>query len=366
MSKYYDITEDLKEYPDCWCYLIVGGRGTGKTYSTLKYVYENKIDFVFLKRTMDDVDTLAAGYGKAGAKHNDIIDFDLNPFSSINRDLGCKVTAAGIRKGIAGFWEQDGEGNISGAPLGYIFALNGVTKYKGFDLASSKKEQYIIFDEFIPNVYDKVSRKEGLQLLDFYKTVSRDRVQRGLDEIKLICLSNATDIGNPVFDTLEVMDSVAEMQVKEQETLYIEERGIFIRKLKTSDEYLEEEAKTGIYRAMQGTAWHDMSYGNDFSYNDFSNVDKQQLKYYTPVCSFIYKRDVFYLYKKEGHYYMTYSKHNGTKVYNLNRDNEVKKCYNDIIWDLCEYTTEDRVRFESYSMYDLVINYRKIFGGILR
>ncbi len=366
MGKYYDVAEDLKNYPDCWIYLIVGGRGTGKTYSTLKHVYENKIDFVFLKRAMEDVDTLASGYGKAGAKHTDLIDFDLNPFSALNRDLGCKVTAAGIRKGIAGFWEQDGEGQISGAPLGYIFALNGVTKYKGFDLASSKKEQYIIFDEFIPNVYDKVSRNEGLQLLDFYKTVSRDRVQRGLDEIKLICLSNATDIANPIFDTLEIMDQVAEMQVKEQEILYIKERGIFIRKLKTSEEYLAEEEKTGIYKAMEGTAWHSMSYGNDFAYNDFSNVDKLQLKYYTPVCSFLYKRDIFYLYRKEGRYYMTYSKHNSPKIYNLNRDNEVKKCYNDIIWDLQELNIEDKVRYESYTMYDLVNNYKKIFANVIR
>ena len=28
---YYDIEDDLREYPDAWCYIVVGGRNTGKT-----------------------------------------------------------------------------------------------------------------------------------------------------------------------------------------------------------------------------------------------------------------------------------------------------------------------------------------------
>ena len=180
MIDYYNIMDDISEYPDAWCYLIIGGRKRGKTYSTLKAAYENGIDFVFIKRTMEDVDLLCSGSGRIGTRTADY-GVNLSPFAAINRDTGSAVNAYGIRNGIAGFWNThtvEDKTEPVGAPVGMIFALSGVTKYKGFELASSKPEQWIIFDEFIPNIYDRVNRKEGIQLLDFYMTVSRDRVQR--------------------------------------------------------------------------------------------------------------------------------------------------------------------------------------------
>ena len=45
--KYYDFEEDLIRYPDAWCYIIYSGRNTGKTYSTLKCMYENKYAFEY-------------------------------------------------------------------------------------------------------------------------------------------------------------------------------------------------------------------------------------------------------------------------------------------------------------------------------
>ena len=53
---YYDIRDDL--IPDSWCYVIIGGRSTGKTYGALKMCYNLKKKFVFLKRTIDDVKLL--------------------------------------------------------------------------------------------------------------------------------------------------------------------------------------------------------------------------------------------------------------------------------------------------------------------
>ena len=37
---------------------VVGGRGTGKTFSSLKYVLEHNIKFVFLRRTQSQVDLI--------------------------------------------------------------------------------------------------------------------------------------------------------------------------------------------------------------------------------------------------------------------------------------------------------------------
>ena len=352
MSKYYDIREDLEKYPDCWMFVIFGGRHRGKTYSTLRYMKENREDFVFLKRNIEDIKTLCAGGKSEGMEIN------LSPFRALNRDYGWNVAAVSIDKGIGGFWDLK-DGGPEGPPLGWLFALNGVSKYKGFELASSNQNQFIIFDEFVPNVYDRVNRNEGKQLLDFYETVTRDRVQRGLNEIKLICLSNATNIQSPIMSELNIMDELAEMEICDEGERYLKEKKILLRKLPPYED--EEEQQTGIYKAMRDTDWGDMTWGNSFAYNDFSNVDRLNLKKYQPVCSFIYKREHWYLYRKDGSYYMTRSRHNAQKTYDLNRENEQKKAWDDIIYRLRCKTIEEKVRYELYSMYDLVINYRKIF-----
>lgn len=362
-SKYYHITVDLDIAPHCWCYIIVGGRGRGKTYSTLKAAYEQKIPFIFIKRTMDDVDLLCSGTGSIGSGARDY-GVNLSPFQAINRDTGSQVNAYSIKKGIAGFWDtqinEDGKLEPVGAPVGMIFALNGVTKYKGFELASSTKDQWIIFDEFIPNVYDRVNRKEGLQLLDFYKTVSRDRVQRGLNEVKLICLANATDISNPVFQTLEITDLVAEMQ--SMNLHFREDRGIYIHILEDNEAFLADDQETGLYKAMSDTAWGEMTYSNKFAYNDFSAVRKSALKNYICLTAYKYKKKITYIYYNDGMYYLTSARNvNLDHIYDLDRENEQKAFYLDWAHDLRMATIEDRVYFQRYTYYDLIVNYKKEF-----
>lgn len=363
--KYYDISEDIQKHPDAWLYIIVGGRHTGKTYSTLKNCLDNQRDFIFIKRTMDDVDMMSALTGKVKSKVADLGADDLNPFSAINRDTGSDIQTFSIRTGIAGFWNttRDEEGNLVpvGSPLGMAFALNGVTKYKGMELASSGQEQWIIFDEFIPNIYDRVNRKEGIQLLDFYETVSRDRPFRGLQEVKLICLANATSIANPVFDALELVDDVARMQSLGEHELFNQERGIYIHQLEDNQEMLNVMKNTGIYRAMNDTAWGRMSFGNEFAYNDFSNVSKKALKGYRCVFGYTYRNKGVYIYYNAGVYYITDSKGNPDRIYDLSRENDQKAMYYDWVITLRDACISDSVRFKTYSMYDLLINFKKIF-----
>lgn len=366
-KKYYNIAEDVRRYPEAWLYIITGGRATGKTYGTLLdcYLQNHRRDFIFIKRTMEDVDLLCSGTGsvQAGAKDFGV---NLSPFAAINRDIGSHVNAFSIKKGIAGFWdtveEEDGKQHATGKPVGTIFALNGVTKYKGFELASSKPEQWIIFDEFIPNIYDRVNRNEGLQLLDFYKTVSRDRVQRGLAEVKLICLANATNIANPLFDTLEITDTVADMVSSGRHEYYDNDRQIFIHLLEDNSDLQEPERATGLYKAMSQTPWGMMTYNNQFAYNDFSSVRRSALKGYACVTAYHYKHETVYVYYNDGRYYLTSSRNiNIDHIYDLNRENGQKAFFNDWVITLRTACINDLVYFKKYSYYDLIISYKKIF-----
>ena len=352
---YYNIEDDIKAYPDAWCYAIVGGRNTGKTYGTLKYHLLEKLTTCFLKRTNKDVDLLCLGH-RLGEKSGNY-EVDLSPYKSINRDLGTHVMAYKIDDGLGAFYE-DVDGSPSGKPKSYLLSLNAVHKYKGFDLSECYS---ITFDEFIPQNYERVSSKEGEQLMELYKTVARDRVERGKEELKLFLLANAVNVFNYTFDVLEITDVVAEMNIKHQHSLYIEDRGIFIRLLETPEEMMQYEKQTGIYRAMGATAWGRMAFGNEFAYNDFSNIKRVSLKNYKPLIELNYRSKTFYIYVGNSGYYMTTCKNKMPFVYDLDKEMDQRRFYYEQCIDLLNASIEGRMYFDTYSMYDLIVNYKKRF-----
>lgn len=347
---YYDIRDDRELCPDAWCYIICSKRGPGKTYSTLRYEMDEKQRFLFLKRTIEDIKMLCA----SGSKN---ISFDVSPFVPLNRDFGWDIKPALIVKGIAGFYHSDDEEKPVGAPVGYAAALSASKDIKGFDMSDVED---MIFDEFIPKKGERINRSEGEQLLDLYMTVRRDRVLRGRKDLKLICLANAVNVNNPTFQVLDIVDTVAEMDVTGREYCYLEERGIFIHIL--NNEYAQESEKSGIEKAMEGTAWYDMAFGGHFSFDDFTSVQHKRLKGYRPLCSYTYKKKDVYIYEKDGYYYACRAKANTQHHYNLSRENEQKKFWNDYVWQLRDECIEDKFTFSEFSMYDLIINYKKIFN----
>ena len=351
MNNYYDIREDLKAYPDAWCYMIWSKRGPGKTYSSLRYMKENNIRFLFLKRTQEDIKLLCTSGDRKGVVYN------ISPFVPLNKDFGWNIKPVHLIKGFGGFYECDEEGHPTGEPIGYAAALSSAKDIKGFDMSDV---EYIIFDEFIPNKGERINRSEGKQLLDVYMTVRRDRISRGRQELKLLCLANATSVNNPVFQIFDVVDQAVMMDVRKQEYFYDAEKKMLMHNL-PPEKYYNEEEKSGIEIAMSGTEWAEMAFGGHFAYDDFTSVQHQRLKGYSPVCCYIYKKKPVYIYGKNGYYYASKAKANVQHTYNLSRENEQKKFWYDFVSDLREETIEDRFTFEDFTMYDLIVNYRKIF-----
>lgn len=354
---YYEIVRDLEAYPDAWAYLIIGGRNTGKTYGTLEYFREEKLPIVFIKRSNEDIDTICAGnsLGKKAAEY----EVDLSPYKAINRDKGCHIKAYKIKNGLGGFYETNEEGNAYGQPISYGVSLYAVNKIKGFDLSECSA---LVFDEFIPQPWERINRKEGEQLMDLYKTVARDRTLRGKEELKLICLANAVNVFNPVCEILEVTDIISEMAARKTETYFDREKRIFIRMLRTSDEMMAAEKATGIYKAMEHTNWGKMAFENEFGYNDFSQIKSQPLKGYRPICSLTHKLKTWYIYlNEEKGYFMTDSPAKVPLQYDLNTESGQKAFYVEQCLDLQEATIGKRMWYKKYTMYDTIMNYRKRF-----
>lgn len=355
---YYNVWDDLAAFPECWCYVIIGGRNTGKTYSALKGAKDRKIPFVFIKRTMEDVDLLTAGSGKIGTKQVDFA-LDLSPFAPINRDDGDNIKAFKMRKGIGGFWRTDDEGLPTGEPVGTLLAMNAGAKFKGFDMSDN---DLMIFDEFIPQPWERLNRKEGDMLMDLYKTISRDREHRGRDPLKLILLANATRASNPVTNTLEITDDIVEMDLQRQEYNYMEDRGILVHMLEDSPHFYEKEKDSAIYKAMSETAWGQMALENTFAYDDTSAVQRIRLKGAVPLYSILYKKETWYVYQRAGMTIVSTSAFNAKKpVFDLNRENGQRAFRRKKYMDLLLKASEDHVIFEKYTMYDVLTKFPEHF-----
>lgn len=355
---YYDIKKDL--LPFLWCIIVYGGRNTGKTYSTLRRAIEQEKIFIFLKRTKEDIKLLCSGGSK---KAKDLgVNVDTSPFVSLNRDFGWNIKAFMLEDmGIFCHCDKEGQPVKGKDPVGYIMSLSMVSKYKGFDMSYV---DWLIFDEFVPKLWDRKIKTEGESLLELYKTVSRDREHRGKDPLLLICLANSDNAASPVTETLEVTDQIVNMSLKQEGLKIDNDRGILIRRLIDNTAFKEKEKQSKIYKAMQGTKWATMALDNDFGFNDFSQVQsKYNLKRAQPLAKVRYKSTWYYLYINEaGTYIFTKRGFNTTaNFYDLNLESDQIRFFYDWIIRLKEAATDHRCIFETYTLSRLVYEYRSYF-----
>ena len=346
---YYEFKNDLELFPDAWCYVVYSARGKGKTYSALLHAYKNNIPILYMKRTNDDV---------AFITREQTDGLDTSPYAPLNRDHGIDVYGKSIDTGVGGFWHYE-DGLPDGFPVAYALSLNAVKRVKGFD---ASRCDWIILDEFIPQIGERVLRSEGELLLDLYMTVARDRDKRGKDPLKLILFANAEDISTPITNTFEIIDDMADLNASGDMYKYDEDRGILIHHITDYEIPMTKQEKNGIYKAMHNTTWGRKSFDGEFAKNDFSNVYCRSLKRYRGYIHIHHKTHDYYIYINDASdMYMCESRTPCDLEFNLNRENEQKAFY-PVQIDLRTACIEERLKFQKYSMYDLIINYTKIFN----
>lgn len=157
--------------------MVVGARGTGKTYGLLKKLIEEEQPFIYCRRLQSQLDISRSEAG--------------NPFRKLNKDCGFDVAPAKTGK-MAEFRNSGGEGDI--VALGV--ALSTVATVRGFDFSGY---DYIVFDEAIPMIGEKPIKNEFAAFLNFYETVNRNRELEGKKAVKCIMLGNANTLLNPYF-----------------------------------------------------------------------------------------------------------------------------------------------------------------------
>ena len=351
---YYHFANDLLDYPDAWCYVVWSRRGPGKTYSGLLYAYENHIPIIYMKRTDEDVDMITT-------KNEQALDFDPSPYAPLNEDKGFNIQPVKIKKGFGAFYDTDTEGNPYGNAIAYVLSFNQVKRLKGFNF---RQIRWIIFDEFIPQQGEFSRRSEGEKLLDLYMTISRDRQKRGNDILKLVLFANAEEVSTPVTNELEIIDDMVELSVSNKPTFFDSDRNILLHHITLDEIPLTPTEKKGIYAGMYGTAWWKKSFEGGFTHNDFTNISKRTLKHSRGFIHLKHKTHDMYIYlnQNNGMYYMTSTPTRCMFDFDLGRENEQKKFWIDFGIDLRNSCIEERMKFEKYSMYDLIVNYKKFYA----
>lgn len=261
-SGYVNIRGILEEgYPFNFC---VGGRGTGKTYTALKTAKEDGRKFMLMRRTQSQADLISKP--------------EFSVFKPLNEDLGWNVMVKSVSKYNAMFYEP-GTGETE-TQLGYTCALSTISNMRGFDASDI---QLLIYDEFIPEKHERLLKNEADALFNAYETMNRNRELKGVAPIQMLCLANANDITNPVFESLKLIRIADKMQKGNADRWTDDKRGIQLIMLHRSP-ISKRKSDTALYNLTNGSEFANMALENDFNV-DRQHVRPRPLNEFLPVCS---------------------------------------------------------------------------------
>ena len=237
---------------------IIGARGIGKSYGALKYCIENKLKFMYLRRTQ---------------KHTDIINKEkYSPLKSVCDDMGAEYNHVTSAKGSVEMF-------VNGESVGFTGALSTFASMRSFDMSEI---EVIIYDEFIPEVSERVTISHEFEaFMNMYETVNRNRELKGKPPVKLLALANSNRIDNKIFLGLRIANVIDGMYNRGQEVWRDGNRSIAVYCIMKSP-ISQKKADTALYRFAKGTDFDEMALNNSFRV-DTSDVLKRSLKEFKPL-----------------------------------------------------------------------------------
>lgn len=244
---------------------IVGGRGIGKTYGALKYVLENDVFFMFMRRTQSQADLISKP--------------DFSPFTPLNNDLHMDVRPVSVSKynaAMVDFVEDAKTDKIRG----YTCALSTISNLRGFD---ASRVELLIYDEFIPERHERPIKEEGQAFFNAYETMNRNRELKGLKPMQVLALANSNDLGNPIFMELGVVNKVVQMKKRNQLYMIDNRRGLAIFLLDET-EIGSRKRDTALYRLTDPESeFMRMAVSNEFIEEDSAIIRSRPLIEYRPI-----------------------------------------------------------------------------------
>lgn len=322
----------------CWLNVIVGPRQVGKTYGVLKDLLERDEKFLFMRRTQEELDAIAANP-------------ELNPFLALSQE-GYHVDLE--RRGktyLIGDAETDEKGKmIIEHGRGTALSLSYISSVRGFN---GRQYRDLILDEFIPERLVVMRKGTGDAFLNAYTTCNGNRELDGEPPLTAWLLANANRIDSPILESLYLMRDIESMQRKGQEWKVLP-NGIFIA-LPRSAAVIEKRKETALMRHLNGRGdFYSMAINNEFAYDDLSLVRPKSIKGYRP---YMCVADMYIWEYNLESLYVCRSAHKGKERYEDTPDDrarcelahpELKMAYLD--------------RKVTFSDAELLIKFRRYFG----
>lgn len=321
--------------------LIIGGRGSGKTYGALQWCIERGHKFGLMRRTQRQLDIINKP--------------DFSPLKPLQRDTGKHYTTKTIASGLAAFYESepDDEGNevITGPAIGITLALSTISNLRGFDASDL---DVLLFDEFIPEKSERPLKNEADALFNAYETLNRNRELQGRPPLRLVLMANANDQASPVLLQLGLIRRIDRMLEKGTE-LYIDKgRGLALILLRESP-ISAAKADTALYRLTSGSDFAEMALDNAFSYEERGRITSKNLTEYRPVCGI--GGITIYKHKSEREIYVSSHRQGSPPVYETG-DVDLQRWREAYGW-LWRELMDDRISFEDFACQ---VTFRRYLG----
>ena len=260
---------------------IVGGRGIGKTYSAIEEgILNHRGSFMYLRNTREQ---LAESCGNFG-----------NPFKRWAEDhkLNIKLEIERKHAVINQYTLCDDGENERKQLIGVGANLSTFENLRGVDLSNI---DFILFDEFIEN--RTLTFDQFRAFVNMYETVNRNREITGSEPCKVILLSNAQRLGNPILRGFNLIPIIESMQKAGQRAY---SNGPIRIELPFSD-VSEGKRDTALYKAVEGSNYTQEALNNNFINDSFAGVKKVNINEFMPVVAI----DDIYIYrhKSESYFY---------------------------------------------------------------
>ena len=230
---------------------IIGGRGTGKTFGAQLYSIQNSKTYMLMRRTQSQADLI----GKP----------EFSPVNPVAQYLGIEYKVESKSKYNSAIYKVLVDEKIL---LGFTSALSTFSNLRGFD---GSNIDYLIFDEFIPELHERPIKGEADAFFNVYETINRNREFSGKQPLISVCLSNSNSLASSVLNALDLVKVLERMEKKKQAEYINQERGIAIFLLFNSP-ISDRKSRTALYRATENTDFSKMSIKNEFAYDDMTDV----------------------------------------------------------------------------------------------
>lgn len=240
--------------------VIIGKRQVGKTYGVLKLMLDEEKHFILLRSVLAEFDMLRRNAN--------------SPFEKI-KGYEHRIVFEGQTQYTANIVKLDEDDNKT--EIGLLSCLSAIGRIRGMN-----GDQYsdVVYDEFIPESHLLKVRNSGDAFLNMYTTIAGNRELEGRKPLRVWLLANSNNLDNDILNALNITDIVERMSLRGEEFRLLKERGIMII-LPESKAVIDKRKQTALYKAIGGDSkFAKMAYGNEFSYNDYTDVAQVPLPEY--------------------------------------------------------------------------------------